>query len=192
MRGCLQPKGPLHLQLCGSRSLRTLSRRRPRHPVVKQLSNAELLALVKKTKEDVAATPSVQPEARDPEAQDDDARSRCLASSTLSLPLSPLLDPHLVAARNRHREGKPRPSGDKSPFQLKLQKNPYGIHSSCLRPRNKLTFRSPSSVHSAPDLPCHKRSSPYLLPDPFWFSNASNNRSAMAPSKSHNRAVVKP
>ncbi|KAL8986378.1 MAG: hypothetical protein Q9205_000158 [Flavoplaca limonia] len=39
--------------------------------------------------------------------------------------LSPLLDPNLLAARNRYKVPKPEPSSEASAFQKKLQKNPY-------------------------------------------------------------------
>ena len=49
-------------------------------------------------------------------------------SLTARLPLSPLLDPKLIAARERYRTPKPAPSGELSPFSKKLQNNPYGTH----------------------------------------------------------------
>lgn len=45
---------------------------------------------------------------------------------SILLPLSPLMDPGLQAARNRHKTRKPEPSGELSDFQKKLSKNPYG------------------------------------------------------------------
>ena len=47
-------------------------------------------------------------------------------ASTHGLPLSPLMDPQMIAARNRHRTPKPQPSGPPSALREKLQKNPYG------------------------------------------------------------------
>ncbi|KAL8851588.1 MAG: hypothetical protein Q9221_003520 [Calogaya cf. arnoldii] len=41
------------------------------------------------------------------------------------LPLSPLLDPDLLAARHRYKLPKPESSSEPSAFQKKLQKNPY-------------------------------------------------------------------
>ncbi|KAL8766113.1 MAG: hypothetical protein Q9209_007011 [Squamulea sp. 1 TL-2023] len=46
-------------------------------------------------------------------------------SDTSQLPLSPLLDPNLLAARNRYKVPKPEPDGELSAFQKKLRKNPY-------------------------------------------------------------------
>jgi len=42
------------------------------------------------------------------------------------LPLSPLMDPKLIAARERHRTPKAAPSPDRSAFSQKLRNNPYG------------------------------------------------------------------
>ncbi|CAO1597885.1 hypothetical protein XANCAGTX0491_001676 [Xanthoria calcicola] len=41
------------------------------------------------------------------------------------LPLSPLLDPDLLAARNRYKLPKPEPARELSAFQKKLRNNPY-------------------------------------------------------------------
>ncbi|KAL8733801.1 MAG: hypothetical protein Q9181_003449 [Wetmoreana brouardii] len=45
--------------------------------------------------------------------------------ATSPLPLSPLMDSNLQAARNRYKTCKPEPSGEPSEFQKKLWKNPY-------------------------------------------------------------------
>ncbi len=42
------------------------------------------------------------------------------------LPLSPLLDPDLLAARHRYKLPKPEPARELSAFQKKLRNNPYG------------------------------------------------------------------
>lgn len=44
------------------------------------------------------------------------------------LPLSPLMDPKLIAARQRHREPKPKLQS-LSPMEIKLRENAYGIYS---------------------------------------------------------------
>lgn len=49
------------------------------------------------------------------------------------LPLSPLMDPNLIAARQRHREPKPKLQG-LSPMERKLRENPYGIYGRGLNP----------------------------------------------------------
>ena len=48
--------------------------------------------------------------------------------SSHGLPLSPLMDRRLIAARSRHRIPKPQPSGPPSALSEKLQKNPYGTY----------------------------------------------------------------
>ena len=45
-----------------------------------------------------------------------------------NLPLSPLMDPKLIAARERHHTPKPAASQERSAFSQKLQNNPYGRH----------------------------------------------------------------
>ena len=50
------------------------------------------------------------------------------SSPSSKLPLSPLMDPNLIAARQRYRTPKPPPSGERSPFSQKLERNPYGRH----------------------------------------------------------------
>ncbi len=51
------------------------------------------------------------------------------------LPLSPLMDPSLVAAHQRHREPKHKPTAEPSALEVKLRENPYGIcHNYLLSP----------------------------------------------------------
>lgn len=52
------------------------------------------------------------------------------SSPELNLPLSPLMDPKLIAARERHRNPKPAPGENQSEFSKKLRNNPYGEHTS--------------------------------------------------------------
>lgn len=80
---------------------------------------------------------------------------------TQGLPLSPLMDPQLIAARNRHRAPKPRPSGPPSALRERLQKNPYGTQrhfNACMNPAN----HSPStgSSDSNPRMQSHRRQTP--------------------------------
>ncbi|KAL8708215.1 MAG: hypothetical protein Q9220_006885 [cf. Caloplaca sp. 1 TL-2023] len=46
----------------------------------------------------------------------------------LQLPLSPIMDPHFPASRNRFEARKREPSEKPSAFQIKLRKNPYGTN----------------------------------------------------------------
>jgi hypothetical protein len=50
-------------------------------------------------------------------------------SSRRSLPLSPLMDPAYLAAKQKHRFPKAAPSKEPTPFQQQLAKNPYGMMS---------------------------------------------------------------
>ncbi|KAL8694991.1 MAG: hypothetical protein Q9218_000463 [Villophora microphyllina] len=56
------------------------------------------------------------------------------------LPLSPLMDPKLQAARNRHRTRKPNASREPSEFQKKLRRNPYGTITLQLPPKPLLNL----------------------------------------------------
>lgn len=44
----------------------------------------------------------------------------------LDLPLSPLMDPKHISARQRYRIPKPEPTGPPSELEKKLSKSPYG------------------------------------------------------------------
>ena len=102
----------------------------PRKPAVKQLSNTELLETLHQEKKVATNTATAQtnPNVRDSQEHDiSSPGASLLATRVLPLPHSPLTDRGLLAARNRYTAVKPLPLGDRSPFQLKLQKNPYGI-----------------------------------------------------------------
>ena len=101
-----------------------------RKPAVKQLSNLELLEILRQEKEDASCTATAQSNPTALELQEHEIPRQGaspLATRVPPLPQSPLTDRGLLAARNRYRATKPLPFGDRSPFQLKLQKNPYGI-----------------------------------------------------------------
>ncbi|KAL6715697.1 hypothetical protein ACLMJK_006658 [Lecanora helva] len=85
---------------------------------VKQLSNAELLNLVKAGNEDATL------DSKNGLLLDG---SQAVPSLDSDLPRSPLEEPRLVEARTRRRKTKPPPSKERSPFQVKLERNPYGI-----------------------------------------------------------------
>lgn len=109
------------------RSLRTSPRTRPR--AVKQLSNDKLLDLIQEGKEKAGdASPSHAPSNLESVASinHDHVVQRRPRAAPLSLPQSPLTDPQLSATRARYKAEKPRLSQERSAFQLKLQKNPYG------------------------------------------------------------------
>lgn len=47
-------------------------------------------------------------------------------STMLDLPLSPLMDPKAISARQRYRTPKPEPTGPASALDKKLSKSPFG------------------------------------------------------------------
>ena len=124
MRKCLRTTGPPHSQLWQYRTIRTSSRVRPRKPVVMQLSNTELLDIITESKGDS------QLRKDETEQKNDDAQSQPPPDSQFGLPRSPLTDPRLLESRNRHKARKATPSKEKSSFQLKLLKNPFGTYTS--------------------------------------------------------------
>ena len=89
-----------------------------------QLSNTELLDIITEGKGDS------QLEKDDPKLETDDAQLQTVLDPQSSLPRSPLTDPRLLESRNRHKGKKAPPSKEKSSFQSKLQKNPYGTYPS--------------------------------------------------------------
>lgn len=107
------------------------------------------------------------------------------AAADHGLPLSPLMNPKMVAARNRYRNPKPSTQDSKSSaFSEKLKRNPYGIshyHNLCnqllilgsflspdprnpspqrLSDRNTTPLRIPSRLHHRSP-PCHQRTMAY-------------------------------
>lgn len=81
-------------------------------------SNRKLLAML----EDLDV-PIVN--ARDPQITKAVNSENILHGLPTKLPLSPLMDPNLVAARQRHREPKPKLQSLSS-MEIKLRENPYG------------------------------------------------------------------
>ena len=131
MRKCF-PISRISIQrLWDHRGLRTSQRTvSPRKPAVKQLSNTELLEILRQEKKVATRTATAQTNLNVRDSQEHDISPQgasLLATRVLPLPQSPLTDQGLLAARNRYTAVKPLPLGDRSPFQLKLQKNPYGI-----------------------------------------------------------------
>lgn len=123
MRRCSVARQISPVGLWARRSLRTSPRSRPR--AVKQLNNAELLQIVQEGRQ-TAPTPA--PESADvlTEEVDELPQESPRLYTHSPLPRSPLEEPRLVAARTRHKAEKPPPSKERSPFQTKLEKNPYG------------------------------------------------------------------
>ena len=71
---------------------------------------------------------SARTQQEDGEEQDTPRASQLQSASPPSskLPLSPLMDPNLIAARQRYRTPKPAPSDELSAFSKKLKRNPFG------------------------------------------------------------------
>lgn len=84
-------------------------------------SNQRLLALL----EDLDVPTE---NAREPQKEKALNSENLLHNLPTKLPLSPLMDSKLIAARQRHREPKPKLQGV-SPMEIKLRENPYGIYS---------------------------------------------------------------
>lgn len=64
---------------------------------------------------------------REPQKEKAISSENLLHNLPTNLPLSPLMDPKLIAARQRHREPKPKLQS-LSPMEIKLRENPYGIY----------------------------------------------------------------
>lgn len=111
--------------------LRTSPQVIPRKSALKQLSNTELLEIVLQIKQDTTFATKAQSGTHKLDSQNHDISTQIappLTARPSQLPQSPLTDPNLIAARLRHRSVKPLPSGSLSPFQSRLQKNPFGIY----------------------------------------------------------------
>ena len=108
--------------------------------------------------------------------------------SAHELPLSPIMDPRLLAARNRHTAPKPQPSGPPSALTAKLQKNPYGItlrSQLYLNPANHPL--STSSSDPNPRMQLHRCTASFCLPPRLWTGQTSENASIMASPRSRAR-----
>lgn len=130
MRKCFRTKRTSILQPWSRRGLRTFQHSVSRTPAVKQLSNTKLLEIIRQDREDNISTAVVEAKSDVFDSQEHNGHPRTSlphATHIPRLPQSPLTDQGLGAARIRHRAVKPLPSGTRSPFQLKLQKNPYAI-----------------------------------------------------------------
>ena len=87
-----------------------------------QLSNTELLDIITEGKGDS------QLEKDDPKMENDDTQSQPLLDPQFGLPGSPLTDSRLLESRNRRNAKKAPTSKEKSSFQSKLRKNPFGTY----------------------------------------------------------------
>ena len=176
------------------RGLRTSRRFVYQKPAVKQLSNVELLEIIQQNKEDSIFTANAQSKLDIDESQEDQIlpqTASLLATGIPRLHQSPLTDPALVAARIRHREVKPLPSGDRSLFQLKLQKNPYGIHVLICRTKHRANQDCSHCISdSTSTMRFDRPSTAKLLPDSLRCRDTPKNRGTVASSQALNPSNV--
>ncbi|KAL8829689.1 MAG: hypothetical protein Q9191_001870 [Dirinaria sp. TL-2023a] len=88
------------------------------------------------------------------------------SSPELDLPISPLIDPKLIAARERHRTPKPAPGENVSEFSQKLRNNPYALAMATpVRTCSLTGFRLPAYFHLRFGLQTHPvTGAPWHLP----------------------------
>lgn len=86
------------------------------------MSNAELLDII------TEGTGDSQLEKITPQLESVNSQSQPLPDPQFGLPGSPLTDPRLLESRNRRKARKALPCKEKSPFQSKLLKNPFGTY----------------------------------------------------------------
>ncbi len=187
MRECwLASRMPIQ-KLWDFRTLRTCGHIGSRKLAVKQLSNSELLRIIRQDKEDATSTATAQNNSDDLDLQELDIlqqRESLLAAHSPQLPQSPFIDRGLIAARIRRKAVKPLPSGDRSPFQLKLQKNPYGINALVCKKKNPANRHCSHCISdSTSTMRLNRPSTAKLLSDSLWRRDTSENWGTMAPSK---------
>ena len=88
--------------------------------LTKHLSNTDLLGRLERSKAETTPTPIH-------DSVEDGLSDQKIRLHVAPLPQSPLTEPGLTAARARYRKEKPLPNKERSVFQLKLEKNPYGM-----------------------------------------------------------------
>lgn len=102
---------------------------RTKHSVRRYVSSAE-----DASQQDGSSTPSASVEQAAAEAEDgleslsDGEAGSLKPYKPRPLPLSPLMDPVLIAARQKWTLPKAHPSKTPTAFQEQLAKNPYGMH----------------------------------------------------------------
>ena len=176
------------------RGLKTSPRVIARRPAVKQPRNTELLEIILQDKQDTISPINVQTNTHNLDSQDYDVFPQTappFPTPISPLPQSPLTDHNLEAARLRHKTVKPLPSGIRSSFQSKLEKNSFGIHALICRTR---CWANRHCSHRISDstTTMHLDWSPTakLLPDPIWCCDTSKNWGTMAPSKAPDSSSV--
>ena len=187
MRKCYTTRRILTLRTWDPRGLRVSQQYVSRKPLAQQLSNAELLEIIHRDNGNTISTAITQTNSSDLDSQEHGSNVQTvslLATRIPRLPLSPLTDPGLVAARTCHKAAKPRPSGDRSPFQLKLRNNPFGIHaliSGTMHSANSGYSQCTGDTTSI--MPLNRSSIAKLLPDSLWCGDTPNDRGTVASAK---------
>ena len=167
-----------------SRSLRKSRRSVSRRSFAKQLSNAELLNFIHQERED-AASAQTSSDSFDLHRNESPKLQQSVPATLISrLPQSPWTNPSLVAARIRHKAVKSLPTGDRSPFQLKLQKNPYGTHALISGSKRRAKkYCSHCTSDSSSTVCLDTSSTAELLPYSIWYRHTPENWGTMASSK---------
>lgn len=195
MRKCYPTRRIPILRTWGHRGLRTSRRIVSKTPAVKRLSNVELLKIIHQDKKEAPPTAITQTNSDGLDSQEDDyppKTASALATRIPRLPQSPLTAPGFVAARIRHRALKPLPSGDRSPFQLKLQKNPYGIRALICGTKHIANQDCSHCISdSTSTMRLNRPSTAKLLPDSIWCRDPSKDSGTMASSKALNASGVR-
>lgn len=122
MRKCFNVKRSPTLQSWSSRSASTLPRR-GLGDLAGVLDAA--MKLSNEAEEKLTVVPLEKLDEDNSQELGDDGKQQEELLSSHGLPLSPLMNPQLIAARNRRRAPKPQPSGAPSALTAKLQKSPY-------------------------------------------------------------------
>ena len=172
-----------------SGSLRKLRRNVSRRSVAKQLSNTELLNFIHQETEDAT---SAQTSSDGIDFHRNEPPKLQESVPLISrLPQSPWTEPSLVAARFRHKAVKSLSSGDRSPFQLKLQKNPYGTQALISGTKRRAKKYCSHCTSDSSSTVCLDRSSTAeLLPYSIWYRHTPENWGTMASSKDSNPGPV--
>ena len=174
-----------------SRNLRESPPSVSRRSFAKQLSNAELLSFIHQERED-AASAQTSSDGLNLLRNESPKSPKSVPATLISrLAQSPWTDPSLVAARMRHKAVKSLPSRDRSPFQLKLQKNPYGTQALISGSKRRAKKYCSHCTSDSSSTVCLDRSSTAeLLPYSVWYCHTPENWGTMASSKASNSGAV--
>lgn len=129
MRKCFTAKGFLLFSSWHKSRCLYFSQGRNASPRAGPGNNNGLLDLLDQAEQDIIKqTDPRRSRSRDVSEAFLDESMQGLRSSMPDLPLSPLMDPKLISARQRYRTPKLLPTGETSALEKKLAKSPYGMH----------------------------------------------------------------